>query len=300
MADRRFAGLLEIGAASKELGSGANRGEPERTRLFITPMDSPVDGGDFNLSFRAAETDAARARENRRWLRFVVGRPVSCLHQVHSARVLDLDQVLEGTAFGDGDALAERLVPLQDEEADGQVTVRRDVALAAFSADCTPVAFVDKQDGVFGTCHSGRRGTEQNIVGAVVDAMRSKGAHAANISCWIGPHICGNCYETGEKIADAFAQRFPDVPGAAALTRFGGPGIDMGAAIAAELRQAGIPMEHIHTSDDGFVRECGKRTGRTDFMAFCTLENPLLYSYREYTLTSRPRCNGRFALVLVP
>ena len=105
MADRRFVGLLEIGAASKELGSGANRGEPERTRLFITPMDSPVDGGDFNLSFRAAETDAARARENRRWLRFVVGRPVSCLHQVHSARVLDLDQVLEGAAFGDGAGL---------------------------------------------------------------------------------------------------------------------------------------------------------------------------------------------------
>ena len=294
MADRHFAELLEIGSALKELGS-----EPNRTRLFITPIDSPVDGGDFNLSFRAAGTDADRSRENRRWLRFIVGRPISYLHQVHSVRVLDLDQVLEGTAFKDEDTLAERLAPLQDEEADGQVTGRRDVALAAFSADCTPVAFVDEQDGIFGTCHSGRRGTEQNIVGAVVAAMRAKGAHPENISCWIGPHICGNCYETGEKIAKDFARQFPDIPRIAA-TRFGGPGIDIGAAIAAELRQAGVPMEHIHASDDSFVRECNERTGRTDFMAFCTLENPLLYSYREYTLTHRSRCNGRFALVLVP
>ncbi len=262
----------------------------EGLSAFSTTAASPEDHGDFNLSLTTARRheqhsgndeepghDEERAARNLAVLRRLCGRPVARLHQVHSACVVDLDNLPAVT-----DAA---LAPLARTDADALLTGRRGVALAILTGDCVPLLFADRVRGVFAAAHSGRLGTEKDIAGAVIAAMAAKGSKASDIHVWIGPHICGDCYETGEKIARAFGRRFP---GCATVTRFGGPGVDLGRAIRLELAQAGVVPGHIVDV---------VTAGRQPRMC-CTLEDTRFYSYRGFTLSGDTRRDGRFYTVL--
>lgn len=244
---------------------------------FSTTAISPVDHGDFNMSVVTARghgLDEQRVRENLHVLRLLCGRPLARLKQVHSRRVIDLDSY---------DMSDDGLAPLASVEADAMVTTKRDVALAILTGDCTPILFVDGVHHVFGAAHSGRLGTQRTIAAAVIEKMVAKGADASQIRVWIGPHICGNCYETGNDIASAFEKQFP---GCSTHTRFGGAGVSLGRAITCELVDSGVISSHIY----GF--------SEVDNSTLCTLENPRFYSYRGYTLTKDPMRDGRFYTVL--
>lgn len=248
-------------------------------RAFSTTALNPIDHGDFNLSITTAlrhGEDVHRVRANLRLLRHLCARPVARLRQVHSARVIDLDRFCLTDAS---------LASLVTTEADALVTSRRGVALAILTGDCTPLLFVDPVHAVFAAAHSGRLGTQRNIAGAVIGAMKSHGANPADIRVWIGPRICGDCYETGEKIANAFEKQFA---GCSTRTRFGGKGISMGKAIRLELTSGGILQDHIY---DAIVSQ---RTPRL----CCTLEDRRFYSYRGFTKSGDIRRDGRFYTVL--
>lgn len=275
-------------------------------RAFSTTAVSPLDHGDFNLSPTTARrhgTDVDRVEANLRVLGRLCGRPVVRLHQIHSARVIDLDAVGQGMPAGQ--AFDEQtLSRLARQEADAMVTTRRGLALAILTGDCVPLLFADTRHGVFAAAHSGRLGTQRDIAGAVISAMRGKGAVPADIHVWIGPHICGACYETGEQIADAFARQFP---GCSTRTRFGGPGVDLGKAIARELDAAGVSKDHVRDAV-GAADTAGRpatdtmpdRPGMSSPHRCCTLEDMRFYSYRGYTLGGDVRRDGRFYTVLVP
>lgn len=261
---------------------------------FSTTNASPADHGDFNLSPTTAHRhgeDEERVGRNLAVLRELCGRPMARLKQVHSATVVDLDQVEESDAG---------FAPLARTEADAMVTTRRGCALAILTGDCTPLLLVDGRRGVFAAAHSGRLGTERNIAGAVIGSMRSKGSDPADIHAWIGPHICGDCYETGGRIADCFEQRFP---GCSTLTRFGGRGVSLGRAIARELVEAGVPHGNIidavagASGTDPANGDAAAQAGHRH--ACCTLEDKRFYSYRGYTLTKSAVRDGRFYTVLV-
>lgn len=272
-------------------------GADEGISAFSTTSVSPEDHGDFNLSLTTARRhgqDEARAAHNLTVLRRLCGRPVARVHQVHSARIVDLDGLEEAGRNGFGpdgsgtrmaDGVAEALAALARTDADALLTARRGVALAILTGDCVPILFADIVNGVFAAAHSGRLGTEKNIAGAVVSAMAAKGSHLRDIHVWIGPHICGDCYETGERIADQFEEKFP---GCSTVTRFGGPGVDLGRAIRLELTRAGILPGQI-------VDAVGTGNGRH---VCCTLEDTRFYSYRGFTLSHDPRRDGRFYTVL--
>ncbi len=272
---------------------------------FSTTAVSPLDHGDFNLSpttARRHSTDTDRVEANLRVLGRLCGRPVVRLHQVHSARVVDLDGVGQGMPAGqafDQQTLS-RLAQLQ---ADAMVTTRRGLALAILTGDCVPLLFADTRHGVFAAAHSGRLGTQRDIAGAVISAMRAKGADPDDIHVWIGPHICGDCYETGRQIADAFARQFP---GCSTRTRFGGPGVDLGAAIVRQLDDMGVRKDHVRdavgTADDAgrsATDPMPDRPGMSSPRRCCTLEDTRFYSYRGYTLGGDARRDGRFYTVLV-
>lgn len=283
-------------------------------RIYETPAVSPADGGDFNMS--AKNGDAARVSQNLQVLEQLIGVPVAGTSQIHSAHVVDLDSALAGAPAGDTVAIVERLRNVRKIPADALVSTRRDVALGIFTADCTPVAFADIEHGIFATAHAGRLGVMKNIAAATVHAMISKGAAAKDIHVWLGANICGDCYETGDEIADAFEKQFP---GCSTVTRFGGLGIDMRPAVERELNEAGIPDENVHSSGMragsrliGYIEsqqaplwpaDGGRANapfGRAAADNMCTFENPLLYSYRQSTVENNARANGRFLTVLVP
>ncbi|MCI1935411.1 MAG: polyphenol oxidase family protein [Bifidobacteriaceae bacterium] len=301
----------------------ASRFSHDSPRVLYTSNRGAEGDAGFNMGYHVPD-DPERVRARRHQVQVLLKRPVAVLKQVHSSRVIDLDDVLSGIpevmpeglpgGITDGDeknaaALASALEPLGETEADAQVTTRRDIAVGILTADCTPVLLADAYAGVFAGAHAGRRGVENHVVAETIAVMKAKGADPARMEVWLGPNICGDCYETGDEVSQAFAEACP-VPGAATRTRFGGAGVDMRAVLRSQLMEAGVAEGNLHDDDASIGEQSMKgqstksqraeqpATSTVNYM--CTLENPQLYSYREWTLTHRPGSNGRFLSILVP
>ena len=85
----------------------------------------------------------------------------------------------------------------QLEECDALITNEPGVALAIFTADCTPILLHDPVTGAVGAAHAGWRGTASGIAGKTVAAMqREFGCDPENIRAAIGPNIGFCCFQT--------------------------------------------------------------------------------------------------------
>lgn len=174
-----------------------------------------------------------------------VGVPLARLDQVHGAEVHHLT-TLPPAAPGEAPA------------ADAQVTALAGVALVVRVADCVPVVLADPVAGVVAVAHAGRRGVELGVVGRTVDRMHELGAGGAGqIHAWVGPHICGRCYEVPEGMREEVAAV---VPPTRSETSWGTPALDLGAGVRAQLDAAGVAVE---------------------LVPGCTLEDERLHSFRR-------------------
>jgi YfiH family protein len=140
-------------------------------------------------------------------------------------------------------------------QVDGQVSVVPEVVLVVRVADCVPVLLADPDHGVVGVAHAGRRGMAAGIASRTVDRMRQLGAE--NLTAWIGPHICGGCYEVPEQMQ---RELVADLPESRATTTWGTPSLDLGAGVRAQLERADV---------------------RVQAVGGCTRESADLYSYRR-------------------
>lgn len=140
-------------------------------------------------------------------------------------------------------------------EVDALVATVPDVVLLVRVADCVPVLLADVDAGVIAAAHAGRPGLVAGVVPETVAVMRSLGA--GRIGAWLGPHVCGACYEVPPAMQEAVATQ---VPQSRATTSWGTPALDIGAGIRAQLTALGVS-----------VHETGG----------CTRESPDLYSYRR-------------------
>ena len=79
---------------------------------------------------------------------------------------------------------------------DGLATDRNDVCLGIYVADCCAIFLVDPRRRVIGLAHSGRRGTELNILSAAVETMRREfGSDPSDIVAQLSPCIRPPWYE---------------------------------------------------------------------------------------------------------
>ena len=115
------------------------------------------------------------------------------------------------------------------------MTDRPDVVLVVRAADCVPVLLADPEAGVIGAAHAGRPGLAAGVVARTVERMRELGA--ARVTAWVGPHVCGACYEVPEAMQDEVAAI---EPASAATTSWGTPALDIGAGVRAQLERAGV------------------------------------------------------------
>ena len=107
--------------------------------------------------------------------------------QVHGDRVRPVTEA---------DGVPELSLP-GTEEADGLMTDRPGVCLAAFSADCIPVLLYDKRRRVIAAVHAGWRGTALGIAARAVERMGEVyGSRGEDILAAIGPGIGPCCFET--------------------------------------------------------------------------------------------------------
>ncbi|QBR90854.1 peptidoglycan editing factor PgeF [Nocardioides euryhalodurans] len=122
---------------------------------------------------------------------------------------------------------------------DALVTTRPGLALLARAADCVPVLLADPAAGVVAAVHSGRPGLAAGVVPATLRRMRRLGAE--QVVAWVGPHVCGACYEVPEALRDEVAALVPE---ARSTTSWGTPALDLGAGVRAQLAAAGVATVH--------------------------------------------------------
>ena len=125
-----------------------------------------------------------------------------------------------------------------------------------------PVLLVAPDEGVIGAAHSGRPGLVAGVVPATVARMRELGA--GRIEGWIGPHVCGRCYEVPEQMRADVAAVVPD---SYAETSWGTPSVDLGAGVRAQLEELDVAVNDVsrctRESDDLYsYRRDGERAGR--------------------------------------
>ena len=92
------------------------------------------------------------------------------------------------------------------KEADGLIANLRNTPLLIFTADCVPVVFYDKKQGVVALAHAGWRGTYGNISGGMVNIMVANyGCKVEDIKTIIGPSVSVNNYEVSYDLIEKFA-----------------------------------------------------------------------------------------------
>lgn len=138
---------------------------------------------------------------------------------------------------------------------DGLVTAEPGVTLSVRAADCVPVLLADTEARVIGACHCGRSGVVAGIVPATVAAMRELGA--ASVIAWLGPHVCGACYEVPRALQDEVAAVEPATE---ATTSWGTPSLDVGAGVRVQLEREDVEVVDVSR---------------------CSMESPDLFSYRR-------------------
>lgn len=175
------------------------------------------------------------------------------MHQTHSA---------DAVVVGAGDDRSEVVA------ADALISDDGSVPLAVMVADCVPVVLSARGGaGATAVVHAGRQGVLDGIINNTVAELRRRGS--VDLVAWIGPSICGDCYEVPAGMRDDVAAV---VPAAWATTRWGTPGLDLPTAVASQLQQMEVQ-----------VRPVGD-----DPAQLCTLDNESLFSHR------RSPASGRF------
>jgi polyphenol oxidase len=80
--------------------------------------------------------------------------------------------------------------------ADGLVTSQTGVVLSIYTADCGAIWLADAKTGAIGLLHSGKKGTEGNILQAALDMMAEKfGTHPQDVTAVLSPCIRPPDYE---------------------------------------------------------------------------------------------------------
>lgn len=199
---------------------------------------------ELNLALDDGDDPAVRAENHRLVLEsFAPGDELVDLRQVHGAAVDVVEDPIDPDA------------PDGRPSADAVVTAGAGVTLMVRVADCVPVLLADPAAGVIGAAHSGRPGLVAGVVPATVARMRDLGA--TDITAWLGPRICGACYEVPAAMQEAVVEQ---VPQSRATTSWGTPSLDIGAGVRAQLESLEVEVVDVGA---------------------CTRESPDLYSYRR-------------------
>lgn len=233
------------------------------TTRSLNPPQAEGPYADLNLAFHVGD-DPAHVRQNRRDVAAQLHYDPARLHsaqQTHGTRV----QLVTGNEPARGALDLETAWP----DTDALITGHADVPLMIMVADCAPLLLADFDKWIFAVVHAGWRGAAGGIASNTVRAMCEMGARPEKISVGIGPHLCPQCFETGEEVAEAAAAIAP-----ASILRGGvKPHLNLDALLRTDLQTEGV--KKVET-----LPNCPR------------CENEVFFSHRAQNGTA-----GRFALV---
>ncbi|MZR61372.1 peptidoglycan editing factor PgeF [Alcanivorax sp. DP30] len=145
----------------------------------------PWDG--FNLGLNCGD-QPGRVEQARHHVEKLLqaDHPAAWLWQVHGKRVIRADD--------------------QGNEADGVWTDQLRWPCVVLTADCLPVLLARQDGSAVAAVHAGWRGLQAGIVAEGVQKIAPNGEL---VSAWLGPAICGQCYQVGDEVYRAFTAGNP-------------------------------------------------------------------------------------------
>ena len=226
---------------------------PDRVHALFTTRRGGVSHGPWgslNLGTRTGD-DAHAVAENRLLLSRALELPGEpyWLHQVHGVRVCVAGEE-------DGEPAADAAWSREP----GSVCVVQ-------SADCLPILLCDRDGARVAAVHGGWRGLAAGIVPRAVAAL---GAAPDRLLAWLGPAICGSCYEVGDEVRAAFAAGRRVPPGFRPAGRPSHWYADLAAIARTQLQHCGLPPDAIYGGDCCTYEDAGR-----------------FYSYRRDGITGR-------------
>ena len=218
-----------------------------------------------NLALHVGEGNDAAANRARLAARLGLATgQLRFLNQVHSAEVVDASEADPATVHTE-----------TVHTGDAWISPDGSHPLAIMVADCLPVLLTaQRADGtpLTAAAHAGRPGLIAGILENTVAQLRRYSA--VEITAWIGPGACGDCYEVPQKMHDELTG---DRPALSSTTRWGTPALDLRAQAAVVLQAAGVAVVDVPG---------------------CTIEAPQLFSHRRSQRTGEPE--GRLAGIITP
>jgi hypothetical protein len=198
----------------------------------------PFDSLNLGNPSGGTQDDWSRIYENYRRLQSAIDCPSHnrlWVHQIHGAGV----------------AVARR-------DADFECGLRADAIVcddpsrlvAVRTADCLPVLIATTDGSLVAAVHAGWRGVIAGVVPAAMIAMQSiRSIRPASLLAVIGPGIGPDAFEVGPEVVGAFQTRFPGKPFLWRHADNARSTIDLPAAVACQLKEAGLTDRQIDRAD---------------------------------------------------
>lgn len=95
-----------------------------------------------------------------------------------------------------------------DVAADAAWTDRPGEVVVIQAADCLPILLAGRTDALVAGVHGGWRSLAGGIIDETLSALPVRGA---DLCAWIGPGICGRCYQVGDDVRAAFLAIDPEL-----------------------------------------------------------------------------------------
>lgn len=186
---------------------------------------------------------------------------LTCAEQVHGAATVEVNAAVAGS----GARAASGRPPVAGTDA--LWTRESGVPLMLLFADCVPVIIVKPSAPAVAVVHAGWRGAAAGIVGKAARVLGVLGG-PDDLEAYVGAHIGPCCYEVGDEFLSHFDNAFVTITAAS-------PRLDLGAAVADDLKRSGVPKErqwHLgictaHSTDRFFSYRSEGRTGRHGALA---------------------------------
>lgn len=121
-------------------------------------------------------------------------RDITLLKQIHSSRVVLVEDITTQTARQEGDALVSDI---------------KGCGIAVATADCVPVLIASNDARMVAAVHAGWRGTLNEIIVSTLRVIKERyGIEPENLKAAIGPSIGSCCYEVGEEVGSLFGEKY--------------------------------------------------------------------------------------------
>jgi YfiH family protein len=147
--------------------------------------------------------------------------------------------------------------------ADAAITRSIHQPLVILTADCLPILICHRYQTEIAAVHAGWRGLYDGIIQNTIQKLNDK---PENYMAWIGPAICGNCYQVGPELYEKFTSKYDQ------------------SEICFHQEEAHFKFHLNHMAEKILVQHGISNIFQSNN---CTYEDPLFYSYRRQPQTGR-------------